>query len=320
MKTSSCTRLLLGVCLFALSAAATAQTAVTIHIARVYAGPDDSYPLVARLDEDIPVQVMGCLDDWSWCDVAFEDDRGWVYAPDIIYGYEGGYVPLYTYAPSLGIPVVEFTIENYWDRYYHGRPWYGEREEWEHRGPPRHHRPPGPPPSAGQPPRSAWVDRPSHKGQSEGQSDRRLRLGSAEPSHHEAERAGSARDEQRSRKERNENERASVGHPEGYAQPPRREDSQTREGSQRREEPQHRDEPQHREESQSREESQHHQESSRHQQPPRPDETPPHDHPEAMQRPEGLHRVEGSRHDERRQDEKRQHEGIPADRPNDGPR
>ena len=185
MKTSSCLRPWFGAYLLALSAAAASQNAVTTHSVRVYAGPDDSYPTVARLDADVPVRVMGCLDDWSWCDVAFEDNRGWLYAPDLAYDYEGDSVPLYTYAPSLGIPVVQFTIGEYWDRYYHGRPWYAQRVEWEHRRPADHRRPPGPPPSAGPPPRSARADGrgPREDGKSrETQPERSLRLGSTEPS------------------------------------------------------------------------------------------------------------------------------------------
>lgn len=185
---TSCLRFLLGSCVLALSAAAAAQNAVTTDPVSVYAGPDDSYPMVAQLDADTPVQVMACLDDWSWCDVRFEDNRGWVYAPGITYNYEGGYVPFYAYAPSFGIPVVQFTIGEYWDRYYHGRPWYAQRDEWVHRGLPDHRRPPGPPPSAGPPPRSARADRPAH----EGPPERHLRLGRAEPPHGDAERPDGA--------------------------------------------------------------------------------------------------------------------------------
>jgi uncharacterized protein YraI len=188
MRTPICVRLF-GVYLLALSAVAAAENAVTTHPADVYAGPDDSYPMVAQLDADAPVQVMGCLDDWSWCDVAFGDNRGWLYAPDIVYDYEGGYVPFYTYAPSLGVPMVQFTIGNYWDRYYHGRPWYGQRDEWEHREL-HHRRPEGPPPSAGPPPRSARVERPSHGTQPEPP----MRLGSAERPRREAEQHDGARD------------------------------------------------------------------------------------------------------------------------------
>jgi uncharacterized protein YraI len=189
MRTSILSSLMSGACVLAWSAAAAAQQAVTTEPVSVYAGPDDSYPQVAQLDSGAPVRVNGCLGDWSWCDVTADDVRGWLYSPDLTYDYQDGYVPLYTYAPSLGIPVVQFTIGDYWDRYYHGRPWYAQRDEWEHRGPIHHRRPPGPAPSAGPPPRSARVERPSQNGNAE----RSLRLGRAEPSHSEPDRRDSER-------------------------------------------------------------------------------------------------------------------------------
>jgi uncharacterized protein YraI len=172
-------RLLFGLCLVALSAVAASQNAYTTQSTDVYAGPDDSYPPVDELAADAPVQVMGCLDDWSWCDVAYGDDRGWVYAPDVIYQYQDGYVPLYTYAPSLGIPIVVFSLGDYWGHYYRGRPWYGHRDEWEHREH-SHHRPPGPPPSTSAPPLAARVERP-HGGRPGQEHERPFRLGEANP-------------------------------------------------------------------------------------------------------------------------------------------
>lgn len=145
-------RLGTGAVLLTLCAGAGAQNAMTTTSADLYAGPDDSYPMVAQLDSDTPVQVYGCLDDWSWCDVGFEDARGWLYSPDITYAYQGGYVPLYQYAPSLGIAVVPFSLDVYWGHYYQGRPWFARRDDWGHRGI-EHRRPLGPPPSAGPPPR-----------------------------------------------------------------------------------------------------------------------------------------------------------------------
>jgi len=152
MRASIAARLLLGGVLFTLAIAAKAENAVTTDSTSVRAGPDSAYPEVAELDPGTPVQVMGCLDDWSWCDVAFEDMRGWLYSPDITYEYEGGYVPFYAYAPAFGLPVVTFSIDTYWGHYYHDRPWYGQREEWVHRTI-RHQRPSGPSPSHSPPPR-----------------------------------------------------------------------------------------------------------------------------------------------------------------------
>jgi uncharacterized protein YraI len=148
----------LGTVLLGLSTGAVAQNAFTARPLHVRAGPDSAYPLVARLGPGAPVQVMGCLDDWSWCDVAFDDTRGWAYGPGLTYVYQGERVPLYSYAPGLGIPVVTFSLGTYWNSYYRGRPWYAQRSMWINRRIP-HHRPPGPPPHA-RPPLRAEAGRP----------------------------------------------------------------------------------------------------------------------------------------------------------------
>jgi uncharacterized protein YraI len=130
------------------AAAAQSQEAFTRQNANVRAGPDRSYPLVSQLGPGAPVQVMGCLDDWSWCDVAFDDNRGWVYGPFLLYGVPDDRVSLYTYGPSLGIPIIGFSLGSYWDDHYRHRPWYDGRDQWSHREPPPHHAPAGLPPHA----------------------------------------------------------------------------------------------------------------------------------------------------------------------------
>jgi uncharacterized protein YraI len=137
----------LAAVLLAIPLAASAQEAYTTRSVNVRAGPDITYPLVGSLGGGAPVQVFGCLDNWSWCDVGFGYDRGWIYAPYLNYVYQGRRVPFYTYAPSFGIPIIAFSVGSYWDRYYRGRSWYGRREYWEHRQPVRV-RPSGPPPMA----------------------------------------------------------------------------------------------------------------------------------------------------------------------------
>jgi uncharacterized protein YraI len=170
-------RLWAGVPLLMFCATALAENAITAESADLHAGPDDAYPVVAQLDSNTPIQVMGCLDDWSWCDVLAGGIRGWMYAPDITYAYEGDYVPLYSYAPSLGIAIVPFSLDVYWDRYYRGRPWYDRREEWAHRSI-HHRRPEGPPPSAGPLPRPEHRDGPREAARPD---HRDLHLGSAQP-------------------------------------------------------------------------------------------------------------------------------------------
>jgi uncharacterized protein YraI len=117
--------------------------------ANLRAGPARDYPLVAQLAAGTPVTVMGCVAGYSWCDIALPDLRGWVYAGRLNYAYQGGYVPLLNYGVTLGVPVVTFTIGAYWDSYYRGRPWYGNRGRWINHPPPPMPRPsarPLPPP------------------------------------------------------------------------------------------------------------------------------------------------------------------------------
>ncbi len=134
----------LGVVLLAALGIATAQNAYTAKPMNVRAGPDREYPLVAQLDAGTPLDVHGCLDGWSWCDVSFEGNRGWMYGGGIDFEYNGGRVPLYSYGPQLGLPIITFSIGTYWGNYYRGRPWYAQRDTWAHRDFPRPARLSGP--------------------------------------------------------------------------------------------------------------------------------------------------------------------------------
>lgn len=141
----------LGALLLTSAGVASAQDAYTSRPMNVRAGPNREYPLVAQLGEGAPLDVHGCLSDWSWCDVSFDDNRGWIYAGGVSFVYQGGRVPLYSYGPNLGLPVITFSLLTYWDDYYRGRPWYGQRDSWTHRRMPPHTRPSGRPQS-GPPP------------------------------------------------------------------------------------------------------------------------------------------------------------------------
>jgi len=146
----------LGVLLLAAFGVASAQNAFTSRPMNVRAGPNRAYPLVTQLGPGAPVDVHGCLSDWSWCDVSFGDNRGWIYSGGLSFVYQGERVPLYSYGPSLGLPIITFSLMSYWNDYYHGRPWYAQRNSWAHRSLPARMRPPGrphagPPPRAGRP-------------------------------------------------------------------------------------------------------------------------------------------------------------------------
>jgi uncharacterized protein YraI len=135
--------------LFALSGPAFAQSqAYTNSPVNLYAGPAEDYPAVSQLPAGVPVTVMGCVSGYTWCDVVLPDQRGWVYAGNLSYPYQGSNVPILTYGTVIGLPVVTFSIGAYWGNYYRGRPWYNDEARWAHHAPP----PPGPPPGRGGPP------------------------------------------------------------------------------------------------------------------------------------------------------------------------
>ena len=112
---------------FALPAAASAANAVTTGNVNMRAGPSASYPVVAQVPEGAPVQIFGRVKDGSWCDTLWVGQRGWVAGAYVASIYRGAPVPVATYAPQLGYPVVVYNQDAYWNRYYVGRPWYAPR-------------------------------------------------------------------------------------------------------------------------------------------------------------------------------------------------
>lgn len=119
----------------ALPAAAASYEAYTNRDVHLRAGPGPDYPVVGRLRIDTPVDVEGCLSDYSWCDVAIGYERGWVYATALDGVYTAARAPIGNVALAIGIPVITFSLISYWDRYYYNRPWYSYRSHWTHRPP-----------------------------------------------------------------------------------------------------------------------------------------------------------------------------------------
>jgi uncharacterized protein YraI len=96
------------------------------------AGPDTEYPVIVTVPNRAPIAILGCLGDHTWCDVVFQDSRGWMRSIYLAGWYQGYYYPLRDYAPRLGYPIVDFDIDEYWDAYYEDRPFYQERPRWSH--------------------------------------------------------------------------------------------------------------------------------------------------------------------------------------------
>ncbi|MGD9712445.1 MAG: SH3 domain-containing protein [Thermomicrobiales bacterium] len=113
------------------TAAQAASPGYTTANVNIRTGPDVEYPSVGVIPEGDDIVVEGCLRDESWCDVSWAGNRGWVYSEYLAFDYRGETVLL----PDVGvsvfrIPIITFAANDYWRRYYVGRPWYKDRNRW----------------------------------------------------------------------------------------------------------------------------------------------------------------------------------------------
>ena len=91
------------------------------------AGPGTDYPVLVTVPQDAPITILGCLEDYEWCDTIFEERRGWMSAVYLAGYYEGEYYLLSDYAPDLGYQVLTFDRAAYWDAYYRDEPFYEDQ-------------------------------------------------------------------------------------------------------------------------------------------------------------------------------------------------
>lgn len=134
--------------------------------ANLRAGPDTGYPRVSTVPAGAALDIYGCVDDWSWCDVQWRGERGWMSAGLIEYERNGSRYYVDDRGAWLGLPILTFALDIYWADHYLRRPWYHEHDHWSHYRPPP--RPPHPPhPSRPPPPSHGGGQRPpqvSHPG------------------------------------------------------------------------------------------------------------------------------------------------------------
>jgi uncharacterized protein YraI/surface antigen len=93
----------------------------------VKAGPGYRYPTVAVVRYDSPLEVNGCLRNWSWCDVTTRRGRGWVRGRDIEIERRGSRIE---YGAPWGVPQFDFNLDTYWNNNYRGQEFYRERDRW----------------------------------------------------------------------------------------------------------------------------------------------------------------------------------------------
>ncbi|WP_031340420.1 SH3 domain-containing protein, partial [Xanthomonas maliensis] len=89
------------------------------RLAGLRAGPSEEYRRVGEVQPGHALQVYGCLDSGTWCDVRSPEARGWLPATSIVLNHG---------ALSRVVPKVKFSLDAYWDTHYRGREWTIESE------------------------------------------------------------------------------------------------------------------------------------------------------------------------------------------------
>jgi uncharacterized protein YraI len=89
-------------------AQAAAPNGYPITNVNLRAGPGTDYPVIVTVQGRAPIAILGCLADYGWCDVIFQNARGWMRSIYLAGFYQGYYYPLRDYAPRLGYRVVSF--------------------------------------------------------------------------------------------------------------------------------------------------------------------------------------------------------------------
>lgn len=114
----------------AVASAAPAQVTANVNLRT---GPSTQYYPILVLPAGVRVEVYGCLAGYTWCDVSWGGNRGWISSRYLSTFYYG---PSYRPRPARPVPSVTFSF-GYWDNHYVGRPWYRDRPRHDDRPDPR---------------------------------------------------------------------------------------------------------------------------------------------------------------------------------------
>ena len=100
--------------------------AFTVQISGLYAGPAPDYPQLERLTPQTSVNILSCLPDFGWCDVAANGFRGWMNARNLSIMVDGYGRPVPVVGPTVGVPVSRFALGPYWMAHYRNQPWFDD--------------------------------------------------------------------------------------------------------------------------------------------------------------------------------------------------
>lgn len=123
MKTMIVTLTAAMVCVYGASAVSAAAPAVATTNVNLRAGPSTHFPVVTVVPAGAALVTLGCLPGYTWCDVKFAGNRGWLAAQYVRLAGPGVVITPAVAVP-LGIAVVSFN-QAYWRTHYAARPWVG---------------------------------------------------------------------------------------------------------------------------------------------------------------------------------------------------
>jgi uncharacterized protein YraI len=121
----------MGLAAVALSPAiASAADGFTTSPTSQRAGPGVRYPIVAMIPGRVPITIHGCVASATWCDVSWRGSRGWVSGGNIQVAWHGRRNPIISFYRQLGIPIITFGFDDYWNRYYRSKPFFKQRNDF----------------------------------------------------------------------------------------------------------------------------------------------------------------------------------------------
>ncbi len=104
------------------SGMASAAPGISTGNVNLRAGPGINYPLVGKIPARADLQVEGCLEGWSWCNVFWQGAYGWVAGRFVapVRGHDGRH----------SIPIATYDMRGYWDEHYQSMPFYHDRDKY----------------------------------------------------------------------------------------------------------------------------------------------------------------------------------------------
>jgi uncharacterized protein YraI len=94
----------------ALPAVAAAQTAVVTTDLNMREGPGPNYAVITAMPQGEAVEIEGCLETMSWCQVSWDGETGWAYADYLAMELEGSRMVVREARPRVAIPIVSDVV------------------------------------------------------------------------------------------------------------------------------------------------------------------------------------------------------------------